>query len=184
MVQIKRIMQIEQIMKKFKSSIMVFAAALMGLCYTSCSDANEYEDTNTANPTWSADYENATHPESLANTTWLRGTGFKKNAFGEEIQGFVESLVFVSADSVEVKMSEGATSGTWKDESNTQKTPRYEYTYSNITGKFDILKSSKDDKGKVSKTSIFMGTAVSGTKEVITIVHFGDTPVQTYLEKQ
>ncbi len=171
-------------MKKFKLSIVTFVAILTGFCYTSCSDANEYEDTNTTNPTWAEDYQNATHPESLANTTWLRGTGFKKNAFGEEIQGFVESLVFVSADSVEVKMSEGTTAGTWKDESNTEKMPRYEYTYSNVNGKFEILKSAKDDKGKVSKTAIFMGTAVSGKKEMITIAHYGDIPVQTYLLKQ
>jgi hypothetical protein len=47
-----------------------------------------------------------------------------------------------------------------------------------------IIKMVKDDKGKVSPSNIFLGTATSGKQELITIVHFGDTPVQTYLVKQ
>ena len=124
------------------------------------------------------------HPESLASTRWVRGSGIKKNAYGQEIQGFVESLNFVSADSVAVKMSEGVTAGTWVDESNTDATPYYEYTYAANTGKIEILKRVIDDKGKVSKSAIFTGVAVSGSREVITIAHFGDTPVQSYLIKQ
>ena len=158
-------------------------ALIAGFGIASCADANDYEDANTDNPTWTSDYENAVHPESLSNTTWLRGSGFKKNAFGEEVQGFVESLTFVSTDSVEVKMSEGTTSGTWNDESNTEKTPRYKYVYSAVTGKVDIVKSTKDDKG-ISETVIFTGIAVSDKQEVLTIVHYGDTPAQTYLVKQ
>ena len=178
-------------MKIFKKYLIGFAYLICYLSFsialTSCDDANEYEDTNTDNPSWVDGYTDSlsiAHPESVANTTWVRGTGMKTNAYGEEIQGFVESLAFVSADSVAVKMSEGKTSGTWVDESNTANQPYYEYTYSNATGKFEILKRVIDEKGKVSKSAIFTGVAVSGKKEVITIAHFGDTPVQTYLVRQ
>ena len=153
---------------------------------TSCDDANEYEDTNTDNPSWVTGYNDSlqiAHPQSLAGTRWVRGTGLKLNAYGEEVQGFVESLNFVSADSVAVKMSLGTTAGTWVDESNTDYLPYYEYTYSEKTGSFEILKRVVDDRGAVSKSAIFTGVAVSGTREVITVAHFGDTPVQTYLVK-
>lgn len=164
------------------------AALFMGAAIaTSCGDANEFEDTNTDNPSWVDNYNDSLtipHPESLANTKWVRGTGLKKNAYGEDVQGFVESLNFVSADSVAVKMSQGTTTGTWVDESNTEYLPYYEYTYSSTTGKVEILKRVEDDKGKVSKTAIFTGVAVSGKKEVLTIAHFGDTPVQSYLVKE
>ena len=159
-----------------------FSAAL-----TSCGDANEYEDYGADNPSWVNGYNDTlkiAHPETVANTKWVRGTGLKKNAYGEEVQGFVESLNFVSADSVAVKMSQGATQGIWVDESNTESLPYYEYTYSNITGRVEILKLVKDDKGKVSKTTIFTGVAVQGRREVLTVVHYGDTPVQSYLVKQ
>jgi len=174
-------------MKTFRKSIIFAVALTIGVCLTSCGDANEYEDTNTANPSWVDKYTdslNIAHPESVANTSWVRATGMKKNAYGEEIQGFVASLDFVSADSVAVQMSEGTTSGTWLDESNTADLPYYEYTYSNVTGKIEILKRVVDEKGKVSKSTIFTGVAVSGKQEVITIAHFGDTPVQTYLVKK
>ena len=167
--------------------ISIAAIAATAATIASCSDANEYEDTNTSNPSWVNRYNDSTkvaHPESLANTKWTRGKGLKVNAYGEEIQGFVESLDFVTEDSVSVKMSEGTTKGTWKDDSNTEKTPRYEYTYSNVTGAISILKLTKDDKGTVSKTTIFSGVATSEKKEVITIAHFGDTPLQTYLVKE
>jgi hypothetical protein len=164
------------------------AALFMGAAIaTSCGDANEFEDTNTDNPSWVDNYNDSLtipHPESLASTKWVRGTGLKKNAYGEDVQGFVESLNFVSADSVAVKMSQGTTTGTWVDESNTEYLPYYEYTYSSTTGKVEILKRVEDDKGKVSKTAIFTGVAVSGKKEVLTIAHFGDTPVQSYLVKE
>ncbi len=177
-------------MKKSRIWMAVAVTLTMGFSISSCGDANEYEDANTANPSWVDNYTDSTkvaHPETLAGTQWVRGSGLKKNVYGEEIQGFVESLNFVSADSVSVKMSEGTTTGTWKDDSNTDALPYYEYTYSNTNGRIDILKRSVDEKGKVSKTAIFTGVAVSGKQEVITITHFSDvveTPVQTYLLKQ
>lgn len=169
-------------MKKFKITMMAAVALLMGVSMVSCSDANEYEDTNTDNPSWANG--TVTHPETVANTKWVRGTGLKVNAYGQEIQGFVESLDFVTADSVAVKMSQGTTDGTWVDESNTEENPYYEYKYSEKSGKVQILKRVVDDKGKVSKTEIFTGIAVVGNKQVMTITHYGDTPVQTYLVKQ
>ena len=153
---------------------------------TACSDANEYKDARTDNPSWIENYTDSTkiaHPESLANTRWVRGTGIKTNALGQEVQGFVESLNFVSADSVAVKMSEGATAGTWVDDSNTEKLPYYEYTYSVNTGRIEILKETKNGN-TVTKSAIFTGVAVSGLLDVITLAHYGDTPVQTYLVKQ
>lgn len=169
-------------MKKFKITMMAAVALLMGVSMVSCSDANEYEDTNTDNPSWANG--TVTHPETVANTKWVRGTGLKTNAYGQEIQGFVESLDFVTADSVAVKMSQGTTDGTWVDESNTEENPYYEYKYSEKSGKVQILKRVVDDKGKVSKTEIFTGIAVVGNKQVMTVTHYGDTPVQTYLVKQ
>jgi hypothetical protein len=168
-------------MNTIKKSIFAVFAVVAGLSLTTaCSDANEYENANTNNPAWSG-----SHPEDLTGTKWVRGSGIKYNAYGQEVQGFVESLDFVKADSVAVKMSEGITSGTWKDDSNTEKTPYYEYKYSNVTGTVEILMESKNDKGAVTKTTIFTGVAViSGTKEIITLSHFGDIPVQTYLVKQ
>jgi len=171
----------------FQKTMMAAMALFIGVSLASCGDANEYEDTYTNNPSWVNNYTDSlviAHPETLANTNWKRTSGLKTNAYGEDVQGFVESLYFVSADSVAVKMSQGTTTGTWVDESNTEATPYYEYTYSEKTGKLEILKRVQDDKGKVSKTAIFTGVAVSGTKEVLTIVHFGDTPIQTYLQKQ
>ena len=152
-----------------------------------CSDANEYEDTDTANPTWVKGYTDSlkiAHPETVAGTRWVRASGLKTNAFGQEVQGFVESVSFVSADSASVKMSKGVTEGTWVDESNTNALPYYEYTYSNVTGKVEILKQTKNDKGAITKSAIFTGIVVSGDREVLTLAHFGDTPVQTYLVKQ
>ena len=175
-------------MKLFRNIMLAAMTLLFGASMvSSCSDANDYEDTNADNPSWVNGYNDSlkiAHPETVANTKWVRGTGLKTNAFGDDVQGFVESLDFVSADSVAVKMSQGTTQGTWVDESNTEATPYYEYTYSNTTGRVEILKMTKDDKGKVSKTTIFIGVAVQGKREVLTIVHYGDTPVQTYLVKQ
>jgi hypothetical protein len=154
---------------------------------SSCSDANEYEDAYTNNPSWVEGYTDSlkiAHPESLASTRWVRGTGLKVNAYGEEVQGFVESLNFVSADSVSVKMSQGTTEGTWTDESNTESTPLYEYKYNNATGTVDILKRVVNDKGAVTKQTIFQGIAVEGKQTVLTVVHYGDSPIQTYLVKQ
>ncbi len=174
-------------MKKFRNIMIAMVALTAGLTIVSCGDANEYEDARTDNPSWVNGYNDSlkiAHPETLAGTSWVRGTGLKKNAYGEEIQGFVESLNFVSADSVCVKMSQGATEGTWTDESNTEKTPLYEYKYSNVTGTVEILKRVVNDKGAVTKSTIFTGVAVEGKQTMLTIVHYGDTPVQTYLVKQ
>ena len=154
---------------------------------TACSDANEFEDVNTDNPSWVTNYNDSlaiAHPETLASTRWVRANGVKLNAYGEEVQGFVESLNFATADSVSVKMSQGASQGTYTDESNTEAQPYYEYSYSNTTGRVEILKLVRDDKGNISKSAVFVGVAVSGTKETITIAHFGDTPTQTYLVRQ
>lgn len=167
--------------------MIAMAALLMGVAVASCSDANEYEDTNTANPTWVKGYTDSlkiAHPETVAGTRWVRASGLKTNAFGQEVQGFVESVSFVSADSASVKMSKGVTEGTWVDESNNDALPYYEYTYSNVTGKVEILKQTKNDKGAITKSAIFTGIVVSGDREVLTLAHFGDTPVQTYLVKQ
>jgi hypothetical protein len=173
--------------KIYKTIRCLCVLGLMGSLCAACSDANEYEDSWTNNPSWVDGYTDSlkiAHPESVANTQWVRASGFKTNAYGEEVQGFVESLNFVSDDSVSVKMSQGLTAGTWVDESNTDHLPYYEYTYSNLTGKLEILKKSKTEKGAVTKTTIFTGVVVSGNREVLTIAHFGDTPVQTYLVRQ
>lgn len=167
-------------MNTIKKSIFAVFAVVAGLSLTTaCSDANEYENANTNNPAWSG-----SHPAELTGTKWVRGSGIKYNAYGQEVQGFVESLDFVKADSVAVKMSQGTTEGVWTDHSNTESTPLYEYTYSDATGAIQILQRTVNDKGAVSKTPIFSGVAVSGTKEVLTIVHYTDTPAQTYMVKQ
>lgn len=160
------------------------ATLIMGLAIASCGDANEFGDTQTNNPSFTNGYTDdasVSHPASLSGTVWERGTGIKVNAYGEDIQGFVESIEFVSDDACIVKMSQGATAGTWVDESNNEDTPQYEYTYSETSGAISIINSVKNDKGAISKVTLFSGVAVSGDKDIITIVHFGDTPVQTYL---
>ena len=170
------------VMKVFNKSVLFAAALLMAVAYTSCKDANEYGGAQTDNPSWISNYTDSaliSHPESLAGSVWVRGSGLKKNAYGQEVQGFVESMDFFAPDSVTIKMSEGTTSGTWVDESGT-----YECTYSEVTGKLEVLKRVVDDKGKVSKTVIFTGIAVQGNKEVLTVSHYGDTPVQTYLVRR
>lgn len=175
-------------MNRFKKSIFAAFAVVAGISLTTaCGEANEFEDALTDNPSWVENYTDSTaipHPESLASTNWVRANGLKKNAYGEEVQGFVESLNFATADSVRVKMSQGTTKGTWTDESNTETQPYYEYTYSATTGRVEILKLVRDDKGNISKSAVFVGIAVAGQKDIITIAHFGDTPVQTYLVKQ
>lgn len=175
-------------MKIFKKSFFAAFAVVAGLSLaTSCSDANEYEDAFTDNPSWVDNYNDSlqiAHPETLANTKWVRGNGLKRNAYGEEVQGFVESLDFVSADSVCVKMSQGVTEGTWVDESNTEEIPLYEYKYNDTTGSLEILKRIVNDKGAVTKQTIFQGIATIGKQEILTVIHYGDTPVQTYLVKQ
>jgi hypothetical protein len=176
-------------MKLFKKSVFACMVVLSAIGFTACEEANEYEDAYTDNPSWVEDYTDSleiAHPDSLTNTTWVRGSGIKFNAYGEEIQGYVESLEFVTKDSVVVKMSEGVTEGTMgADDSNTRENP-YEYTYTNVTGALTILKVSINDKGAHTKTAIFTGVAVSNTKwgDMLTVAHFGDTPVQTYLVRK
>ena len=117
----------------------------------------------------------------MALQSWVRGEGIKFNAFGEEVQGYIESMDF-TADSVSVKMSEGKTEGNMgADDSGTYK---YEYIYE--TGTLTVLKSVKDDKGNWSDVALFVGVAVSGTKygDMLTVVHYGDTPAQTYLVRK
>lgn len=173
-------------MNKIKKSIFAAFAMVAGISLTTaCTDANEYEDFNSDNPSWVNNYNDSTtvpHPETLANTSWVRGD-IKTNAYGQTVQGFVKSLKFVSEDSVEVKMSQGTTEGTWVDDSNTEKLPLYEYSYSTTTGRIQILQRT-ENKGTVTKKAIFVGVAVSGQQEIITMVHYGDTPSQTYLVKQ
>lgn len=169
-------------MNIMKHSILAAVALLMGMGLVSCSDANEFTDTATDNPSFGTE-----HPATLASTNWVRGTGIKTNVYGQDIQGFVESLTFVSEDSVQVKMSEPDyvdETATWVDESNNEATPLYEYTYSDVTGKIEILKRITDDKGKVSKSAIFTGVANTGARDIITIDHYGDKPNTTYLVKR
>lgn len=187
-------------MKLISKTIFLSGLFLAGMCFASCDNDVDYEDTNTNNPSFVPNYNDSTqvvHPESLANSTWQRGSGIKFNVYGQEIQGYVESLAF-EQDSVVVKMSEpatianlgdGANTYKWTDDSNTAKAPKYEYTYSSTTGRVEIIKMVKNDKGAISKTAIFTGIAVSGTFkgspiDVLTVSHFGDTPSQTYLVKQ
>lgn len=187
-------------MKLIAKSIILSGVLLAGMVMASCDDANEYEDARTDNPSFVVNYTDSTeiqHPETIANTTWVRASGIKYNAFGQEIQGYVESLAFEN-DSVVVKMSEpatvaqlgdGASAYTWTDDSNSEATPKYAYVYSSTTGRVEISKLVKDDKGNVSPTVILSGIFVSGTLngnaiDVLTVSHFSDTPVQTYLVRQ
>lgn len=169
-------------MKALKKSIFAFAAVLMGVCFTACSDANEYEDTNTSNPSMGT-----THPETIENSTWVRAQGAKFNAYGEEVQGYVDTLKFISDKEVIVSMSEGKIPESMKptkqmvDDSNTESNPTYEYSYNNNNGEINIMKVSVNSKGAVSKTTLFLGVA-SGNYVVVS--HFGDTPSQSYLVKQ
>lgn len=174
-------------MKKLYNILICFVALTIGFGVYSCKDANEFKDANTDNPSWVTNYNDSLtipHPVSMANTKWLRGSGLKINALGNEVQGFVESLDFFSADSVVVKMSQGVTEGTWTDDSNNEQIPNYEYTYSEITGKVEVMKMVKDDNGKVSKVVVLTGIAVEGNPAILTMAHYGDIPVQTYLIRQ
>lgn len=166
-------------MKALKKSIFAFAAILMGVCMTACSDANEYGDANTTNPSMGD-----SHPESIENSTWVRAQGAKFNAYGEEIQGYVDTLKFISDTEVIVSMSEGKIPESMKptkqmvDDSNNESNPTYEYTYNNINGEIDIQKVTVNSKGAVSKTTLFLGVAAG---KYVVVSHFGDTPSQSYL---
>lgn len=193
-------------MKVLKKYIFAVAAIAMGACFTACSDANEYEDANTSNPSWVQDYNDSLkiqHPESIAGTKWVRNTSLKTNAYGQEICGYVESVDFFNADSVAIIMSDTLANGkkincdangkaifstaTWKNESNTKANPGYIYTYNPTSGAIDIVKTSTDSKGKVTKTTVFSAVVVTGTNgkpTVLTVSHTTDTPIQSYLTQQ
>ena len=173
-------------MKALKKSIFALLAILMGVCFTACSDANEYEDSYTDNMAWGS-----LHPKSLEGTSWVRANGAKVNAYGEEVQGFVEAVNFISETECVVKMSKGIVpesmknSVVWVDDSNTEDLPFYEYNYNNTTGEINIMKVTTDSKGKVSKTSLFIAVAnIGGFGPMMTVSHFGDTPSQSYLTKK
>jgi hypothetical protein len=172
--------------KTFKTMVIAMVA-FIGIGLTSCGDANEYKDYNDSNLSWTGGFqgkENTPHPEELTGTTWVRAAGMKTNAYGEEVQGFVESLNFLDNNTVVVKMSQGKTAGTWVDDSNNEDVPTYVYSYNSTTGTFEILKRMKDEKGNWTTAKILIGVAVSGNPDGITVVHYGDVPVQTYLVKQ
>ena len=158
-------------MKNNMKTIWSAAILVLGLGLTSCSDANEYEDSYTDNPQYAEQY-----PESIDGTTWVRGTGMKYSALGEEIQGFVDTLQFFSADSVYVKMSQGVTNGTWTNESG-----KFKYVYSSKDGVVEIKKKSDPKVNSFSGRAII---AAHNNKDVIILSHFGDTPSQTYLVKE
>lgn len=172
-------------MKLFDKSILAVAAFLCSVGFVACDDANEFEDARTDNPSWVGgnytDSLDIAHPDSLAQQSWVRGSGIKFNALGEEVQGYVESMVFTK-DSVVVKMSKGVTNGTMgADDSG-----RYEYEYVPESGNLKVLKEVKDEKGNTSKQELFTGVAVSGTKfgDVLTVLHYGDIPAQSYLVRE
>ncbi len=176
-------------MKLFNKSVWMGAALFVAAGFVACEDANEFEDARTDNPSWVKDYTDSleiAHPDSLAQQVWVRGEGIKINALGEEVQGYVESMDFITKDSVVVTMSEGVTKGTMgADDSNTRENP-YEYEYTSETGTLKVKKLVEDEKGNISKVDIFVGVAVSGTKhgDMLTVVHYGDTPAQTYLVRK
>lgn len=177
-------------MKRFNKYFVAIAAFSLTLGFMACEDACEYEDFDANNPSWVKGYNDSleiAHPDSLAGQNWVRGEGIKYNAYGDEIQGFVASMDFITKDSVIVKMSQGKTEGEMGvDDSNTPENPRYEYTYSNVTGVLNVLNEVEDEKGNKSKVSLFTGVAVQGTPygDMLTVVHFGDTPAQTYLVRK
>lgn len=173
-------------MKLFKKLIPAGAAALLAVGFAACEDACDYDDVRTDNPSWVKDYTDTltiAHPDSLTGWVWVRGEGIKYNAYGEEIQGYVESIEFFSKDSCIVTQSQGTTAGTMgADDTNTRENP-YKYYYTNVTGTLNIVKTVTNDKGILSEVTLISGTAVSGTKygDLLTVCHFGDTPAQTYL---
>ncbi len=172
-------------MKLFNKSLMMGATLLLAVGFAACEDACDYDDAYTDNPSWSNGQELA-HPDSLTGQVWVRGEGIKFNAYGEEVQGYVESMNFFSADSMFVTMSKGTTSGTMGvDHSNTRENP-YKYEYVKETGSLNVVQTVIDDKGRRSEVTIFSGVAVTGTKfgDMLTVAHYGDTPVQTYLVRE
>lgn len=176
-------------MKLFNKSFLAGATLLLAVGLVACEDACEYDDSKTDNPSWVNGYTDSlqiAHPDSLAGQVWVRGEGIKFNAYGEEVQGYVESMEFFSKDSMFVTMSKGVTAGTMGvDHSNTRENP-YKYEYVKETGNLNVVQTVIDDKGRRSEVTIFSGIAVSDTKfgDMLTVVHYGDTPAQTYLVRK
>lgn len=179
-------------MKSFKISIVAFVALFAGISFVACTDANEYEDVNTSNKSFVNGYTDSLkidHPETLANTSWVRGNGIKVNAYGEEVQGYVESIEFDEEGTVVVKMSKGSipssmsATATWKDDSNTESTPKYDYSYNSETGAIEISITEIINK-KPTKNVLFTAIVTNVTNPVMTVSHYTDTPSQTYLVKK
>ncbi len=177
-------------MKVLKNIVPAFLALLATTAFVACNDANEYEDTNTDPYSAVTGYNDSLtieHPSTLSGTTWLRASGLNVNAYGEDVQGYIESVQFIDETYCVVVMSEPdnpssiSNSATWLDESNTDDDPNYEYNYSSANGSVDIYSYVEDSKGNISRTNIMSGSVVIGNQTVLSIAHFGDTPQTSYL---
>lgn len=183
-------------MKTFKKSVLAIFAVAVAAVFTACSDANEYGDSNTTNPTWGSE-----HPASISGSVWNRTAGLKTNAYGQDVMGYVASVDFYREDSCIVAMSDKDANGNkintdaqgkdlfstavWVDDSNSESLPRYSYEYNETSGALSIFKVTYDSKNKATKTVVFTGVvAESNGKAVMTISHTSDTPSQTYLVKK
>jgi len=183
-------------MKIFKKSVLAILAVSLAATFTACSDANEYGDANTSNPSWGIN-----HPASISGSVWNRTAGLKKNAYGQDVMGYVASVDFYMADSCIVAMSDKDANGktintdangnaifptsVWVDDSNNESLPRYNYEYNETSGALSIFKVTYDSKNKATKTVVFTGVvSESNGKTVMTIFHASDTPSQTYLTKK
>lgn len=169
-------------MKAIKKSIIAIAAVALAVCSTACTDACDYLDNDTNNPSFGKN-----HPESITGSVWNRAA-LKKNADGQTVMGYVEKLDFFKEDSVNVVMSDTLANGskinvgadgkslfstaTWKNES-----AGYKYEYNHDSGALDIFEVDK----KGSRTTKFSAVV---TADVIVISHTTDVPSQTYLKKE
>lgn len=169
-------------MKAIKKSIIAIAAVALAVCSTACTDACDYLDNNTNNPSFGTD-----HPEAVAGSVWNRAD-LKKNADGQSIMGYIEKLDFFKEDSVDVIMSDTLSNGskinvgsdgkslfstaTWKNES-----AKYKYEYNSDSGTLTIFEVDK----KGSRTVKFNAVVTTGA---IVVSHTTDVPSQTYLTKE
>ncbi len=177
-------------MKILKNIVPAFLALLATTAFVACNDANEYEDTNTDPYSAVTNYNDSltiAHPETLSGTTWQRTNGINVNVYGENVQGYIESVQFIDDTYCVVTMSEPedipssiSNSATWLDETTTEDAP-YEYAYSNVTGSVDIYSYVEDSKGNKSRTNIISGVAVNGNQTILSLSHFGDVPQTSYL---
>ena len=69
--------------------MIAMAALTMGLAIASCSDANEYEDADTNNPSWST----TSHPASLASTTWVAAQVSRLMPMGKKSRALSRVLI-------------------------------------------------------------------------------------------